>query len=226
MNLTLRVPAGSTITEVLGGNTGSAKPDANGFVSVDAGDALGLVAGGYRWPDLPVGSQVINDTNGLAPIRVNAFHWKNSDGSAVAAAASAGKFGYAITLGTSLALVGEAANNNTKTDIAITEVVLPPNYIAGQDITVTVNGQYAGAGTLTVKTVAVAAYRTADDGTEAASLVATAAQNLTNAAAETAFVVTGATLHPGDRLALKLTMVLTETAASATTGQVNSVRLS
>lgn len=162
--------------------------------------------------------------NGLSTIRLPLVNFKNSDGSVLAASAAAGKLGVSMTFGTSEVLISEVAQSNTKTDIAFIELVLPSSYIAGQDINLNVNAIVSG--TLTTKTIAAAASKCSDAGAHGSNLIATAAQAMGTTAGDLAFVITGATLSPGDRVALQLTMVITEGAAATQTGKINSVRLS
>lgn len=152
---------------------------------------------------------------------------RNVDGSVlVATAQAAGAFLAQATPGTSNRLAGENAQNNTKTDVVIFETVLPDDYVAGVDFNLTINANTTGAGTAGTKTLAAAAYKVADVATHSATLIATAAQAMTGAAADYVFVVTGATLSPGDRLMLKITTVTQETAnVSPISSQLNSVRI-
>ena len=141
-------------------------------------------------------------------------------------AAQAGIFGLTFTPGTAEYLVSEAANNNTKTDVICFEHVLSDSYAAGTALAVVANAHYViGSGTLSVKTLACAVYKLADDDTEGSTIETTSAQTITGSAADYTFAVTGTTLNPGDRVVVKLTMVLTETASSNVTGRINSVRL-
>lgn len=163
---------------------------------------------------------------GLTPTPLPLLGFHNTDGSALSAAAAAGKFGFAITLGTSFALTGEAATGATKTDDALAEFVLPPWYIAGQNLTATVNAALTGTGTAGTKTVQVKAYRTANAGTQGANLGG-AAQAITAAGADVAFTITGATLNPGDRILFEVETVLQETGGvSSLTALINSLRVS
>jgi hypothetical protein len=155
--------------------------------------------------------------------------FKNADGTTLAAAASSGKFGISVTAGTSEALTGETATSNTKTDTCAVEVVLPPWYIAGQNITLTANCNYTlsgGGPVIGTHTLAAAAYLTANNGTQGANLIATAAQTVPNAAGDVTFTITGATLSPSSRLWLTLTLVIQETGGGNAVGQINSVRTS
>jgi hypothetical protein len=153
--------------------------------------------------------------------------FKNPVGTALAAAAAAGVFGNSITLGTSQFLVGEAAQGNTKTSVALIEFVLPPSYVAGANITVTVNCHHTGTGTAGTKTIDLRAFKNASAGTQGSDICATAVQTISGTAADYAFTVTGTGLAVGDKLTLEITNVLQETGASASlTGRVNSVRVS
>lgn len=141
-------------------------------------------------------------------------------------AAQATIFGLTFTPGTAEYLVSEAANNNTKTDVICFETVMSDTYAAAADFTVVANAHFViGGGTLSTKTLALAVYKCADADTEGSTIETTAAQTLTGSAADYTFAVTGATLNPGDRIVLKFTMTLTETASSNVTGRLNSVRL-
>lgn len=164
--------------------------------------------------------------NGMFAMPLPMLGWKNAAGTNLAAAASAGEFGMTITLGTGSYLIGEAANTNTKTDDAIAEFVLPPTYIAGQNLTVTVNAQIAGAGTPGTKTVQIKAYRVASNGTQGSNIGPGSASAITAGGADVPFTITGTTLNPGDRVMLELEVVLQETGGTNINAQVNSVRVS
>lgn len=166
--------------------------------------------------------------NGLYVTRLPLTSGRNSDGTSLGAGAS-GKFAVSMTAGTSgPVLTTESANNNSKTDTVAFEHVLPRNYVAGQNITITVQAYFTpGSGTLTVKSLTAAAYKCADAATQGSTLVATAAATLiATTATDHTFVITGTTLSPGDRIVITLVTVLTETASSAVTGTINTVKLS
>jgi hypothetical protein len=218
---TYKPRSGTTYTTDSSGNLGvlAAGVFTSGILAVDVTDLLNDGCGF-------AGSSQAQGATGLyaTPIRLSEF--KNTDGSALAAAASSGKFGYGITLGTGFNLVSEAANSNTKTDDAVFEYILPSNYVKGQNLTVTVNASTSGSGTLSVKTAQIKAYRIGTDGTSSADIGPGATQAITSAGADITFAVTGTPLNPGDRVLLQLETVLTETAASATFAKINSVRVS
>lgn len=167
--------------------------------------------------------------SGLYPIRLPLLAGRNADGSAlVASSPGAGNFVLAASLATSLVLTGHAAQNNTKADAALWELTLPPGYVAGSDITATLNAKYAAAsGTAGTCTVIAAAYKLADAGTMGANLVATSAAAITATAADKAFTIAGATLSPGDRILVEAIASVQETGNTGTIiATLNSARLS
>jgi|GEM_PF-5903015 len=193
----------------------------DGSISANIADVLALEAAGFTQAN-----RTSNSANGLSAANLPLFHFKNADGTTLAAAAAAGKFGLTETIGTGENLVTEAANNNAKSDAAIFQHVLPANYVAAQDLSLVVNQQIViGSGTLSVKTLTPDVRKKSTDGTVGANL-ASVAQNMTNAAGDLTFTITGATLSPGDILVGQLTAAITETAASAVTAKINSVRIS
>jgi hypothetical protein len=214
MTYIVKAPSPGAVFEVSSGNSYTA--DSNGIIT-------GVVAG-FDLRDLETAGCI--QVNSNPAVVMNLLSVRNSDGSTLAAAASSGKFGAAISLGTSFALASESANNNTKTDIGLLEYYIPASYIAGTNLTVTVNASITGSGTLTTKTAQIKAYKTAANGTQSADISATGATAMTAAGADIAFTITGATLNPGDKLVLSLTTVLTETASSGMVANINSIRIS
>lgn len=171
-------------------------------------------------------SRFTTNTSGVNSV-LRMLDFQNSDGSVLAASAAAGKFGITLSAGTAMNLVTEAANSNTKTDVAIHEYIVPSSYVAGTNLTVTANTMYVlGSGTVGTHTLAAAAYLTANDGTQGATLIATAAQSVPAAAADVTFTITGTSLVAGSRLLLSFTLVIQDTGASNITAKLNSVRIS
>lgn len=208
------VQASRTLTNYVIGSDGS--------ISAAVADVDDLLRAGFT-----LANRASNSANGLAATALPLITGKNSDGSTLAASASSGKFGIASTLGTSLNLAGEAAQNNTKTDTVMFEHMLPANYVAGQDITLTVNAKIAGTGTPGTKTLTGHAYKVDNAGAAGSDLIATSAPNMTTSNADYTFTITGTTLNPGDRLTISLVAALQETGNSASVNaQINSVRLS
>jgi len=155
----------------------------------------------------------------------NAF--RNDDGSIIAAAASSGKMG--ITSGGhgtgGIKLVGEAAQNNTKTDYFITSFMLPPNYVAGSAITIKFTAKYSGSGTAGTKTLDMEAYKLAKAGTVGSDLCSTTVQTITSSSVEYSFTVTPTGLVAGDKVQIIGTLVVQETGnVSTLTGEVSDAR--
>jgi hypothetical protein len=146
-------------------------------------------------------------------------------GAPMAASPAAGVFGISFTAGTSSGLTSETASTGTKTNVCVVPVTLPLNYIAGQNITLTINAQTTGAGTITAKTVNANAYAMTTAGVMGADLINVSAKSITNAAADYSFTISGAGLTPGQHFGVKITGVITTSAGSAAL-QINSVRLS
>ncbi len=165
--------------------------------------------------------------NGLYSTPIAMLSGRNVDGSAlVASSPASGAFTIELTPGTSLDLVGHTAESATSADSAVWETVLPPWYVAGNDVTVTISAGLTGTGTAGTCTVAAAAYLCTAR-LQGSNLIATAAQAITGTAADKAFVITGATLSPGARLMLKVTTSVQETGGVATlAAQVGSIKVS
>jgi hypothetical protein len=166
--------------------------------------------------------------NGLVPTPLRLTDGKTTGGAALAAAATGGAFGYAITLGTSFAIAGEVSNNSSKTDDALFEYVLPEGYIAGQNLTVTVNAAISTAGspTYATKTVQIKCYPCTNAGVLSADAGPGTATAITVAGADVTFTITGTGLTPGQRLIFELETILHDTAGVACNTVINSVRVS
>lgn len=163
--------------------------------------------------------------SGLVPSQLPLTDATTTAGVFLTATPGSGAFGISETAGTSIALTGESTSASSKTDAFLIDYVLPANYIAGQNITFTVNCQQAGAGTVTVETVNANAYLVANAGTMGSDLINVSAKTITASAADYAFTIAGAGLVPGSHLVLKVTTVIT-TSAGAANSQINSIRTS
>lgn len=174
------------------------------------------------------GLSVVEVFSGITPVnRLNLMNGRNTNGTALDATGSATNFAISSTPGTSLRLLGASATGLTRTNTATYEVTLPSSYIPGRDVILTANANRTGTGTAGTNTVDFAAYRIADDGTQGADLVTTAAQAITATAADYSFIVTGTGLVAGDRLLVQVVTVMQETGAvNPLTAQVNSIRVS
>lgn len=161
-------------------------------------------------------------------VRPELMDLRNGDGTVMDATGAASKFRIVATPGTSLVVQTEAAQNNTKTDVALFEVQVPDGYARGANLTLTTNVQrVVASGTTLTTSFDVEAWKLADDGTGTSDICATAVQAYTNtAAADLTWTLTGTTLTPGDRLLVRITGVATEGGNAGTVrGQLNSVRL-
>lgn len=138
-----------------------------------------------------------------------------------------GNFLINSTPGTSMNLQGHGAQNNTKTDVGIFEFQLPSTYVAEGPINILINAQrVVSGGTAGTTTLGVNVYKAGVNGTHGADLQTQAVKTLTNSAADYAFAVTPTGLVAGDKLVIKITTIIQETANGGTvTGQINSVRL-
>lgn len=141
-----------------------------------------------------------------------------------AAGTPAGAMGISRTAGTSLRLSGEATGVGNKTDKVLWEFALPPTYVAGAAIPITVNANVAGGGTITAAstTLTLAAYTEAATGAEAAITGITAAQQFTATAANYTFTIPGTGIVPNQRIIVEFTVLVTCSAGTCT-GQINNV---
>lgn len=175
---------------------------------------------GIRIATIPAASNI-------TPFRVPMLDFRTVTGIDLTAAAQANIFGRTYTPGTTESLVTESASSNTKTDVACVDIVLPDDYKAGQNVTITAYQKITiGGGTLSAKTLDLEAFLQSDTATQGADICATAAQTMTNAGGDVAFTLTGTTLTPGAVITLKFTAVLTETAGSGVTANVGAIRVS
>lgn len=191
--------------------------------------AVGLQVG-----NLTAGQTLLLETSGVAggalalttvaPTRYLALTSAKADsGAPLSSTAASGAMGIARTAGTSLALVGEATSASAKTDKVMWEFDLPETYTAGAAISIAVNCQITGSGTITAAscTMALAAY-SETNGAEAALTVTGGTQQIVAAGGTLSWSVAGTGLVPGSHVALELTMLITSS-AGANTGQVNAV---
>jgi len=133
------------------------------------------------------------------------------------------------TIGTELYAITEAIQNSVKYGSINFEVVLPPWYVKGTNLTCTVNVErVVAAGTTLTTTVDLEAHLMADAGDYGADICATTVITFTDTAgADKTFTITGTTLSPGDRLVLRVTGSATEAGNTGTVAvRINSLHLS
>lgn len=183
--------------------------------SVANGDVVSMLNMGCVPIDSTLGTRNVNLT----------VNGRNSDGSVLAAAAAAGKWGQTITLGTAYNLVSEAASSNSKTSTLLLPIILPDDYTAGNDVTVGVDCIQTG-GAATVKTLDCLAYRVDGQGATGADICETAIQSMGTTRSVLSFVLAGETLSPGDLVMISLVGVLTEAAAGSVLQKINGVTIS
>lgn len=126
-----------------------------------------------------------------------------------------------------ITLQGADFGGTTATNIGMFIVELPEDYQAGSPLTVR-----ATAGALTTVsdnalTMDVVVYQSEDDGTASADLCATAAQSINSLTmAEKDFVITAASLKPGDTLHVQVSITGTDTGnAGVMIGEIQTLDL-
>ena len=143
------------------------------------------------------------------------FDCRNIDGTDLATAPSPGFFGLNNNPGSNTYLTGEAAQANTKTQTLVFPLVLPPDYIPGRDITVTVSAGLFGTGTLgATKTLTLSAWKVGTAGVHGSN-IGPAAATLQAATTDYAMVIAGAGLMPGDMLQCRLVTNYQESAGTS-----------
>lgn len=145
-------------------------------------------------------SQAVTETSQI--IGIPLLDAKNDDGSAVAAAAAAGKFGIVSggfgTGGTKLQ--GEAANNNTKTSTVKYTVRLPQNYVAGTNFNIRIAQRVSVICNTTANIDANCYKSDLHGGVGADQCTTTIITNNTTSWVNHTFAVTGTSFSPGDEL--------------------------
>lgn len=137
-----------------------------------------------------------------------------ADGAALGITEAAGDF--YLVLGTNtIGLKGETANNETEASIGYVQFILPPEYVAGGDVTFRMTCSIAGAGTNNGSTIDISAYKFAS-GAVGSDICATAAQTFAAKATyyNKDFSITATSLSPGDCLIIKITASVIENASS------------
>lgn len=138
-----------------------------------------------------------------------------ADGAALAASETAGDF--CRPVGTNqIWIQGEEASNETEVSVGYIPFILPENYVSGGAITIKATVDVQGAGTNGASTIDFEAYKmTLATGAVGSDLVATAAQSITTTGTEFSFTVTPTGLVAGDKLVIKMTTSVVESAATA-----------
>lgn len=152
---------------------------------------------------------------------------RHSDGSSLNNSPAGTNFAAVAGLGGSFYLRGGTASNSTVISVGLFETILPNSYVAGSNLTVTVNAQWFNTGTAgATRLVSVAVHSMNDNGVTSANLVSTAPAEFTATATDYSFLVDGSQLLVGSRIALQITMQLQESGGGALWSKFNSVRMS
>jgi len=137
-----------------------------------------------------------------------------ADGAALAATETAGDF-YRPVGTNQLWINGEVAISETEVSVGYVTFTLPENYVAAGTITLRAFVDVQGAGTLGTCTVDFSAYKmTLATGAVGSDLVTTDATAVTATGAAADFTVTPTGLAAGDKLVVKLTTSIEESAGS------------
>lgn len=177
------------------------------------------------------GGKITVETGGLVArdlnLRIPLLSGRTATGAPIlVAAAVATDFIPSVSATNTFNLAGTASNNNAKTNDVLYDIVLPNDYVAGTDVTAYIAAGYAtSGGTVSLATVDLVAGIATDAGAAGADICATAAITIAADTAEHAFTITGTTLTPGCRLALKVTVAITNNNATNTTGYIYALRL-
>lgn len=175
------------------------------------------ISGSFKVNGVAVGAS--GTSTGLFVTPLAMANMKTAAGLQMTGSASGTNFGLVYTPGTQANLTGTATSSNSTSDVASYDLVLPPNYVAGSNITLKVACSYTdSSGAATVHTMAAAAYlNNTTAGTQGSSLIATSAQvcPITTAAFQT-FTITGATLVPGSYLTLTFSAAVTNGSGAST----------
>ncbi len=218
-----RNAANTTVNGISGATYTS---DASGFITnVAQLDVAALLASGWV-----VASQANSDSPGNIPVtQLGLSDAKTSNGLPLSASAPAG--GFAVTMavasGGSQFLTGEAANSGAKTDVFVKEWIVPGAYIVGQPISATINAQLNGSGTVTTNTLELQAFPVVSGGTMLADQSPGSAYTLSSggSAQDITTVISGGVIVPNQKVMLKGTAIVHETAGSNMTAQINSLRV-
>ena len=152
---------------------------------------------------------------------------RHSDGSSLNNSPAGANFAAVVSLGTNVYIRGGNISNSTVISVGLFETILPNSYVAGSNLTVTVNTEWDGGGTAgATKLVSVAVYSLNDSGTTSANLVSTAPAEFTATAADYTFLADGSQLVVGSRIALQITTQLQESGGGVIWSRINSVKVS
>lgn len=180
--------------------------DADGAATANEPEIVAPDAGTGRW--LLIGGSV--NTAKVSPVRLQDFKLSTL----LELAATADGTNHGLSAGThgsaSPHLVGSAANNNSKTEVSRVLAVVPPDYVAGEDLTLRIHCRVDGDAAVgqTVDAEVFVGDKELGIGSDLAS---PAAQAIPNAWGDVDFAVDGSGLTPGSVLDIELTTVVNDT---------------
>lgn len=165
--------------------------------------------------------------NALAAHRIPLASVLGADGADLAITETAGDF--YRNIGTNqLLILGEVSNGTVGADTEVSvgwfEFQLPPEYVAGGDISIRAGVDVVGTGALGTCTIDFSAYlQNKTSGAVGSDLVSTAAQAISATAALLTFVVTPTGLVAGDLLIIKMTTSVDNTNSTAIQAQISGL---
>lgn len=193
-----------------------------------AGAATGVATLELKLDSTESGATTLRSALGqddLAVYRLDLDSWKTTvTGQPLGATAGTPAGAFGITYGThgtaAPQIVGEAASGNTKTDKMRRTFTLPPEYVAGQTVTLRVVAkETVGAATVST-TVDAEVFEVAAEaglGGSPTDLCETVAADVTTAVGNKDFVITPTDLTAGDELDIEITGVTTDTGGTVGT---------
>jgi hypothetical protein len=219
----LTVPEGgtgdSTLTSggfVIGAGTSAltATKSPTGMTSIN-GNAIPTNAGGTFLTT----AGAVSATTGLTLTPLRVTDMRTATGVMMGTSASGTVFGLTVSPGTGAYLVGTATSSGSTSNVAYVEFVLPPNYIAGTNLTLGISCYYLnGSSTASVHTMTGAAYlENTTTGAQGSTLIASGAVTcpITTASNQTV-TVTGTTLLPGSYLGITFSAAVTNGGGAST----------
>ena len=161
----------------------------------------------------------VSGTTGLTLTPLKMIDFRTATGVMFGTSASSTVPGITVTPGTGAYLVGTATSSGSTSNVAYVEFVLPPNYIAGTNLTIGISCYYLnGSSTASVHTMTGAAYlENTTTGAQGANLIGSGAVTcpLTTATNQTV-TLTGTTLLPGSYVGLTLSWAVTNGGGAST----------
>lgn len=204
------------------------------------GNIIFTIDGPNRKLTIPAGATIQVDGTGgyarssltedaLQPYRIPLSSVLGADGADLAITETAGDFYRSI--GTNqLLILGEVSNGTVGADTEVSvgwfEFQLPPEYVAGGDISVQAGVDITGTGALGTCTIDFSCYKqNAITGAVGTDLVTTAATAISKTEALKAFVVTPTGLVAGDLLIFKMTTSVDNTDSTAIQAQISALNV-